>query len=725
LAEMEEVRGYTLGETTRDFYDEEGQREDMATIKGWIIEDALTALGFSDDITLGALMGKYITVEVIGLDGRVDFTDEYTFEFVQDPDVIAANEVIALINELPGVDELTLDDKDKVEAARNAYEALPERQKALVNNIDILVNAETRISEIEAKESVIIMINELPTVEELTLEDKADVVAARSAYEELTEDQKESIEQDILQKLESAEAQITDLEQTALTELNGLISTASDRTRPDYTVSISEWNTYWNGFFAAKDEAGQVCSGLEGKDKLTLEESTDLVAALQGLKRAMEILDGIEDFDASFGDRVSPIGCEKTINDQSRTSNRGNRLRAYYDEENSDFYWLLSGKLQKQNFYTGTSGTGLKTGLMRVMVSEPLIRAESGDYTIEIYKSNGTRKTEKELESDGMNLAIDWVGGFVNAITKKYSFLAGKSFDFKLIGQTSDGTEFQRSYTFHFIDAGIQEFNPDVDYCVVNGEVQPCDGEDIQEIIVQEDLGVVYLTTESVDFDITVDLGTDVTDAIAALNATISVVGAEGEEGVATIEWTIADYDGTIAGDYTAIGTVILPEGWVGIPDCITATVTVLEEQIDETYTVTVLAENGTVTGTGSYEVGDLVTLEAIAEEGYVFVNWTDGEDVVSTENPYTFIMPAEIVELTADFEREAKKEEDGELDTTFIDAAIEAAIAAKEGIAVSEDGKDVLVGTYWVTQDDMDALDAAIAVAEVVQGDCGNPAGC
>jgi len=115
----------------------------------------------------------------------------------------------------------------------------------------------------------------------------------------------------------------------------------------------------------------------------------------------------------------------------------------------------------------------LKTGLMRVMVSEPLIRAESGDYTIEIYKSNGTRKTEKELESDGMNLAIDWVGGLVNALTKKYSFLAGKSFDFKLIGQSSDGSEFQRSYTFHFIDADIQEFDPDVDYCVVNGVVQP------------------------------------------------------------------------------------------------------------------------------------------------------------------------------------------------------------------------------------------------------------
>ena len=55
LAEMEEVRGYTLGETTRDFYDDEGQREDMATIKGWIIEDALTALNLNDDISLECL----------------------------------------------------------------------------------------------------------------------------------------------------------------------------------------------------------------------------------------------------------------------------------------------------------------------------------------------------------------------------------------------------------------------------------------------------------------------------------------------------------------------------------------------------------------------------------------------------------------------------------------------------------------------------------------------
>jgi hypothetical protein len=87
---------------------------------------------------------------------------------------------------------------------------------------------------------------------------------------------------------------------------------------------------------------------------------------------------------------------------------------------------------------------------------------------------------------------------------------------------------------------------------------------------------------ESADFDVTVDFGAEVTDAIAASDATVSVVGAEGEESFATIEWTIVDYDGTIASDYTATGTVILPEGWVGTPDMITATITVEGESIQE-----------------------------------------------------------------------------------------------------------------------------------------------
>jgi len=55
-------------------------------------------------------------------------------------------------------------------------------------------------------------------------------------------------------------------------------------------------------------------------------------------------------------------------------------------------------------------------------------------------------------------------------------------------------------------------------------------------------------------------------------------------------------------------------------------------------------------------------------------------------------------------------------LDVTPLENAIQAAIAAKEGAVVSEDGKDMPAGTYWVTQEVMDALDAAIAEAEAAK---------
>ena len=67
-------------------------------------------------------------------------------------------------------------------------------------------------------------------------------------------------------------------------------------------------------------------------------------------------------------------------------------------------------------------------------------------------------------------------------------------------------------------------------------------------------------------------------------------------------------------------------------------------------YNVTVTAENGTVEGAGEYEEGKTATLTATPAEGYQFVNWTVGEEVVSTENPYTFTVTADVA-LVANFE--------------------------------------------------------------------------
>jgi len=58
----------------------------------------------------------------------------------------------------------------------------------------------------------------------------------------------------------------------------------------------------------------------------------------------------------------------------------------------------------------------------------------------------------------------------------------------------------------------------------------------------------------------------------------------------------------------------------------------------------------GSVTGDGSYDPGEQCTLTATANEGYTFINWTDGTNVVSTDNPYTFEV-TESVTLYAIFE--------------------------------------------------------------------------
>ena len=68
------------------------------------------------------------------------------------------------------------------------------------------------------------------------------------------------------------------------------------------------------------------------------------------------------------------------------------------------------------------------------------------------------------------------------------------------------------------------------------------------------------------------------------------------------------------------------------------------------TYTVTANATNGSVTGAGTYEEGATATLTATPAEHYRFVNWTEGENVISTEATYTFTVTEDIT-ITANFE--------------------------------------------------------------------------
>ena len=81
------------------------------------------------------------------------------------------------------------------------------------------------------------------------------------------------------------------------------------------------------------------------------------------------------------------------------------------------------------------------------------------------------------------------------------------------------------------------------------------------------------------------------------------------------------------------------------------------------TYNVTASAnkENfGAVKGAGTYNHGEEVTLTAVPNEGYKFVNWTENGEVVSEEAEYTFVVENDR-NLVANFEKIEQPEEPGE----------------------------------------------------------------
>ena len=81
-----------------------------------------------------------------------------------------------------------------------------------------------------------------------------------------------------------------------------------------------------------------------------------------------------------------------------------------------------------------------------------------------------------------------------------------------------------------------------------------------------------------------------------------------------------------------------------------------------EVFTVVVNSADatmGTATAdhTGEVQENTVVTATATANSGYHFTNWTVGGNVVSTDNPYTFTLTADIT-LTANFEQDSTSHE-------------------------------------------------------------------
>ena len=139
-----------------------------------------------------------------------------------------------MINALPAAETITEETdlvslKDQVNAARAAYDALSEEQKAAfdIAVLEKLTALEDKISDLESNEqetkpsdavqAVVDAINALPAIEDLNEETnyedlKALVASARAAYDALSEEQKAAFDAATLEKLTALEDKISELE---------------------------------------------------------------------------------------------------------------------------------------------------------------------------------------------------------------------------------------------------------------------------------------------------------------------------------------------------------------------------------------------------------------------------------------------------------------------------------------------------------------------------------
>ena len=177
-------------------------------LEGWHVNDVIEKIDAIGEVTLAseeAITAARAAYEALteAQQAQVTNYDKLTAAEARLTDLKAAKAVDDLID---AIGEVTLESEEAIAAARAAYEALTEAQKAEVKSYDKLTAAEARLADLKAAKPVDDMID---AIGEVTLESEGAIDAARAAYEALTEAQKAEVKS--YDKLTAAEARLADL----------------------------------------------------------------------------------------------------------------------------------------------------------------------------------------------------------------------------------------------------------------------------------------------------------------------------------------------------------------------------------------------------------------------------------------------------------------------------------------------------------------------------------
>ena len=185
-------------------------------------------------------------------------------------DLQAADAVEKLID---AIGTVTLDSEEAIKAARGAYDALTEEQKAQVGNYQTLLDAEAKLADLQAADAVEKLIDAIGTV---TLDSEEAIKAARGAYDALTEEQKAQVGN--YQTLLDAEAKLADLK--AVDAVEKLIDAIGTVTLDSEEAIKAARGAYDALTDAQKEQVGNYQTLLDAEVKLADLQAADAVEKL-------------------------------------------------------------------------------------------------------------------------------------------------------------------------------------------------------------------------------------------------------------------------------------------------------------------------------------------------------------------------------------------------------------------------------------------------------------
>ena len=124
--------------------------------------------------------------------------------------------VTAVIDKISAIGDVTLESEDAIKEARTAYDALTDAQKELVSNKDVLEKAESTLKELQDAKAADVkaaeeVTNKISAIGDVTLESEDAIKEARTAYDALTDAQKELVSnKDVLEKAETTLKELKD-----------------------------------------------------------------------------------------------------------------------------------------------------------------------------------------------------------------------------------------------------------------------------------------------------------------------------------------------------------------------------------------------------------------------------------------------------------------------------------------------------------------------------------